>query len=974
MKRLPVSPTQRIEVANALSFSWQGKSMTGLSGDTVASALYANGVRIFSRSLKYHRPRGLFSLDGQSANSLVNVNGECNVTAEMIPLVEGDKVRAQNYLGSVENDWLACMKWFDGFMPAGFYYHRFHKPAFLWPTACKFMRKMAGTGVLDRTRPWPREGYTECFPQCDVAVLGGGPAGMSAALAAADQGLRVILFESRPHLGGFYDWRVVEREGQSLFKRGGDLASRTNAHPNIRDYTHTTAIDVSGGTLVTAIQTGTKNDAFRQCLLQTRPRSIVVATGCLERPLVFEENDKPGVMLPGCAWRLASTYGIMPGTRAVVSIGDDLGIEAALDLANLGLEVVALADLRTGDQDESLLSEAIRRGIPIFKGQGAARASGAKQVESVSLSDLDGKVSGSFDCDLLIASAGQSPVIGPLSTVGSKLAMDAHTGFFLPREMPLRIHCAGRLLGLADVSSIEASGRLAGLQAARDAGRKLSTDKAEKDLATLPGPVAGNRVGYIPSEAKGRKAFICFDEDGSLKTAKQSVAQGFDVPELAKRFGGFGLGPSQGGIPGHNLPLVMSELRGDDTLDLAPTTVRSPLAPVMMAAMVGPQRLLYKRTPMYDQQQKLGAVFEKVGAWKRANRFGQDTACAREIEAVHKTAGMIDVSTLGKFRLYGPDAEKILQRVYISDMSTVAEGKLKYSAMLNDSGMLLDDGVATRVGEGEYYFTTSSARATVTEEWIAYHCRHEEWDYGLVDLTDHLAAINLAGPQSREILSAVTDADLSNAAMPYMGYREILLTGDTPIQLLRIGFLGELSYELHFPASYGPTVWNLLMDAGQGSGLLPIGLEAQNVCRMEKGHVIIGIESEQRVNLVDLGLGFLWDHSDTDSGKIGSPALKFTENQKGRMKLAGIRMDEGESCPGDGAIIVQGDVIKGHICTARQSAAVGASIALVLVADELALPGTPIRIYQNEGHGEAWYSAHVVQTPFYDPEGTKLRS
>jgi sarcosine oxidase subunit alpha len=529
------------------------------------------------------------------------------------------------------------------------------------------------------------------------------------------------------------------------------------------------------------------------------------------------------------------------------------------------------------------------------------------------------------------------------------------------------------MLGLADPAALQASGRLAGLKAAGDTGVPVSLTAAEKELAVLPGPVKGNQVAYIPGDGAGRKSFICFDEDGTLKAAGQSAEQGFDVPELAKRFGGFGLGPGQSGIPGHNLPLVMSNLRGESTEDLIPTTVRSPLIPVLMATVSGHRRSMHKRTPMHAQQEALGALFEKTGTWKRANRFSADAACSKEIDAVHQKAGMIDVSTLGKFRLYGPDAEKILQRVYISNISKVTPGQLKYSAMLNDSGMLLDDGVVTRVGENDYYFTTSSARADASEEWFRYHSRYEDWDFGMVNLTDHLAAINLAGPNSRKILAKLTEADLTNEAFPYMGYREIDLLGDIPVRALRVGFLGELSYELHFPASYGPTVWNLMMDAGTAYGLVPIGLEAQNVCRLEKGHVIIGVETEQRVNLLDLGLGFLWDRADTASRKVGSPALRFTEEQTGRMKLAGLHIDDGQACPGDGAIIVSNDSILGHVCTARKSAAVGKTIALALVHDSLATPGSKIHIYQNEGHGERRFTATVAETPFYDPEGQRLR-
>lgn len=334
---------------------------------------------------------------------------------------------------------------------------------------------------------------------------------------------------------------------------------------------------------------------------------------------------------------------------------------------------------------------------------------------------------------------------------------------------------------------------------------------------------------------QGRKAFVCFDEDGTLKTVRQTMDQGFDQPELAKRFGGFGLGPGQGGIPGHNLPLAMSRLRGESDPVLSPTTVRSPLVPVLMATVSGPGHVTIKQTPMHAVQRDQGAVFERTGAWMRAVRFSGDRSCAAEVKAVRTAVGMIDVSTLGKFRLHGPDALKALQRVYISDMRRVENSKLKYSAMLNDAGMLLDDGLVTRTGENAYFFTTSSARAAETEAWFRYHTRFEDWDFHLVNLTECLAAINLAGPRAREVLSKLTDADLSNHGFPYMGYREIALPEIPQVRALRVGFLGELAYELHFPASYGPALWKRLMAAGADAGIRPIGLEAQNICGLKKG-------------------------------------------------------------------------------------------------------------------------------------------
>ncbi len=974
MMRLAQSETQKINRDKTVSFFWEGRSFTGFEGDSVASALFANGVKIFSRSLKYHRPRGLYSLDGESANTLVNINGECNARSETTPLCEGARVTAQNYWGSVENDRFSILNYFDGFMPAGFYYRRLHKPAFLWSIASKFIRKMAGTGVLDTKRTWDKNNVGEIYPNADVCVIGGGPAGMQAALASADQGLRVIMLEIRSCLGGNYDWRVREYDGESLFARGKILADKVENHKNIRLFKKTSLIDLSGTNQVTAFQTGSNDTENEQQYIHIRPVSVVVATGVMERPLVFEQNELPGIMQVGCAWRLARSYGILPGNKAVFCVGDDLGLEAALDLAESGLEIKAVADQRNEGHDPALVEAITEKGILFFKNYIADSAVGKKHISSVTLSAINGKDSQKFECDLLVASAGLTPLTGPLNTIGAKMKFDEHTGFFLPKQTPFGVHATGRMLGYQNPAAIEAHGALAGLKAAKDAGADISLTETEKTLKGFSGPARGNKIAFSPNIGVGRKSFVCFDEDGTVKSVKQSIDQGFDKPELVKRFGGFGLGPGQGGVPGHNLPLVISQLENDPTSDITPTNTRSPLVPVSMATVAGQNHVLKKFTPIYDEQKSAQTEFIRTGAWMRANRFSNDPDCIKEVTSVRKNAGMIDVSTLGKFRIFGPDALKALQRVYISDMSRVISGKLKYSAMLNTSGAVLDDGVVTKIADNDYYLTTSSAWAAEAESWIRYHTRYDDLDFNVVNLTNTLAAINIAGPKSRQILQKLTDDDVSNNSFPYMGYKEILLKDIVTTKALRVGFLGELSYELHFPASYGPVVWNKLLEVGKESGLIPIGLEAQNICRMEKGHVIIGLETEQNTNLRDLGLGFLWDQKDVENQKVGAPALKFTKEQKERTKLVGLEIDidNGQECPGDGAIIYRENTILGHVCTARKSIALNKVLAMAVVKDPLNAVGNTIHIYQNEGQGEKRFTAKVVPMPFYDPKGLRL--
>jgi sarcosine oxidase subunit alpha len=970
MARLTQLPTLRIEPSQPLSLTYRGRIYQGLKGDTVATALYSHGTRIFSRSIKYHRPRGLYSLDGECANCLMDVNGVPNVRAEKTLLKEGMVVSPQNVVGSPEWDLQGFMDKLSWAMPAGFYYRFFHKPYKLWPFFLSQIRRAAGIGLINPTSRLQGR-FDELYLTADVCVIGGGPAGITAALAAAQQGVRVILLEARPWLGGFFDYRVPEY-GQHgpLYKRARELEGSLIKEANVRVLSHAPMIGFYTNNLVTAFQVGGETDPFDERYIEVRAQSAVVATGCLERPLLFENNDRPGVMQIACAHRLARTWGLLPGTCTVFSVGHDLGLEAAVDLYDLGQDVSCVADCRTTGQDPQLLEALAERKIPVLRGWVASMAHG-KTLKRVTLTTTEGGKTWDVNCDVLVASAGLTPLSGPLSLAQAKMGYDGHTGFFLPKELPPKVHAAGRVLGFHHPESIEASGRLAGLAAAADCGAPVGNvlRETQDGLSQLPGPSRGSKL--IQAPGRGRKAFLCFDEDTTVKHLYQACDMGFDRVELAKRFTAAGTGPSQGGIPGHNLPFLMSEYVGDASEPELPSTVRAPLVTTLMATYSGPRRDLFKRTPLHLVQEKEGAVFRRIGAWKRARYFSRDFTCRQEIENVRNNVGIIDVSTLGKFRLFGPDALKVLQRVYVSDMARIPERRAKYSAMCNEDGCLIDDGVVIKRAENDYYFTSSTARADSTAEWIRYHTRYDDWDYSLVNLTDAFGAINLAGPNARSVLGKLTDADIASAAFPYAAYRELVLAKKIPARVMRLGFLGELSYEIHVPTSYTESLWSLLLEAGREYGIRPFGVEAQNVLRLEKGHVIIGQESEIRTTLHDLGLGFLWSRDKVEAKTVGAPALHFTEHQEGRLKLVGLEMENPYRPPKDGSIVVD-LAIRGYVATARFSFPLQKAVGLALVEDHLAKPGTRLAVFE-DGMGRKRLNAKVVPLPFYDPEGKRLK-
>ena len=970
MKRLYQPLTRLINEGKKISFFWQGKKYTGYQGDTLASALHAAEVKIISRSLKYHRPRGLFSLDGEGVSTVVEVDKMPNTRAETTLIKEGMVAIAQNYVGSLNYDLMGIFDKVSWFMSAGFYYRMFHKPPFLWKKVIGPIRKAAGTGKLDLDHDYSTK-VEERFLHSDVCVIGGGPSGMKAALAAANAGANVILLERRADLGGFYNWRTALINGAPAATRAKNITRQVKENPQIMVLKDTFVMGIWGERQVTAYKRGSAEDTYDEQYIEIMAESVVCCTGCLERPLIFNYNDRPGVMQADCAHRLANQYGVIPGKKLAFSIGDNLGIEAAVDLAKLGVNIVMVTDSRETGYDEALVKELKQLDIPFWPGYAVSSISGYRKIKKALFTDIKTGATTTINCDSVVANAGRSADVRVVSTSGAKLQYDRSTGFFIPESLPEKVFFAGRAKGLEKGYNIEASGYQAGLDAAESIG--FMVDSLRCDMSMKNENYSPCLIAVSPNIGEGNKSFLCFDEDATLKTVKQGVQAGMERTDLAKRFVAVGLGAGQSALPGSNLSLALAKITGKNINNFLPTTIRQPVEPVSLATLSGPNHPIFKVTPLYDNLLKSGAVIQRMGIWKRAKFFSEDTSCRDEVRNVRNNVGITDVSTIGKFRISGPDAHKALERIYINSMDNFKEGMLKYIVALNGDGCLLDDGVAAQIGENDYIFTTSTGYAAKTIEWFRYQSRYEDWNYNLVNLTDQLAGINIAGPNSRKVLEKIVDIDLSTGKFPHNGIRKAHI-GGVDVWLMRVGFVGELAYEIHLPASAAGSLWDLLLEAGKSFNIKPFGQEAQFILRLEKAHVIIGQETESRVNLIDVGMGFAWSKNDTKNRKIGSYALQIAKDQPGRLKLAGFTIDDDAKVPGDGAVIVanESDVI-GNVCSCRYSETLGKAVGLALVEETLSQVGSTLELFEDGMDTKDRIKAIVCKTPFYDPDGLKQK-
>ncbi|MEL7106204.1 MAG: sarcosine oxidase subunit alpha family protein [Pseudomonadota bacterium] len=952
---------RRLDRSKPLSFTFNGKKMQGFQGDTLASALLANGQTLVGRSFKYHRQRGIVTSGPEEPNALINLGKgktfEPNARATTTELFDGLIARSQNHWPSLEWDIGAINDKMARFLPAGFYYKTFIHPRPLWKHVFEpFIRQSAGLGQAPRHRDADR--YEHFNVTVDVLVSGGGIAGLAAALAAGKSGARVLLVEQDAHWGG----RLAdagEIDGQPAQDWVNETVTLLDDMPNVTLKTRTTHSGVYDHGYCLAVQRLTDHapdtDGPRQRLWKIRATRIIVATGAIERPLSFANNDVPGVMLASAVRDYLTDFGVAPGQRVVVVTNNDDAYQTAFAVQDAGLEVAMILDARTAEAP--IVEVAHDRGLKVATGKGIGKVTGRGTVEKITVAGIDGTGAAldEIACDCVAMSGGWSPVVHLWSHAGGKLIWDDAEAMFVPdparaptgADGAAMVLVAGAACGDLGTAEALSTGWTAGVKVATELGYKPHRSvppKAEEVAAALLEPVWLMPRGA--DDTARAKIWLDFQNDVKVSDVQLANREGYESVEHTKRYTTLGMATDQGKLSNINGLAILAEAQGAAIPDVGTTTFRPPYTPLVMGAIGGEARgALFQPvrcSPIHDWHEAQGAHWEPVGQWRRPYAFPKDgetveQAVQREILNTRTNVGLLDASTLGKILVKGPDAGRFLDMLYTGRISTLKPGRCRYGLMCNDNGFLIDDGVVARIDETTFLCHTTTGGAdrihAMMEEWL--QTEWWEWNVYTANITEARAQIAVVGPKARDLLDRLGGMDVSDAALPFMGWADGTLGGFN-VRIYRISFSGELSFEISLDAGQGLAFWHACLDAGADMSIMPYGTEALHVMRAEKGFIMIGDETDGTVIPQDLGLD--WAISKKKDDYLGKRAqMRAHMADPDRWKLVGLETLDGSVLPDGAYAVTAGDnangqrATQGRVTSTYHSPTLGRGIAMGLV-------------------------------------------
>ena len=988
----------RVDRATPIRFTFDGEPYTGFKGDTLASALLSHGVHLVGRSFKYHRPRGFLAAGSEEPNALVSVARDAarvtpNLRMTQVELYEGLDGTSQNRWPRLGFDVGAINSLFSPLFVAGFYYKTFMGPRFIkgarmWADLFEpIIRRAAGLGEPPRL-PDP-DLYAQRFAHCDVLVIGAGPAGIAAALSAARAGSRVILCDENSEMGGSLlaaPMTAIDGRPSGAWLAGvlEELAAaQVVLLPRTQAFGYYNHNFVGLCERLTDHRDVVAPGAPRERMWQVRAGHVILATGATERPLVFPDNDRPGIMLADAARTFLNRYGVRPGTRAVVVTAHDSAYRTAMELAGAGVAIARIVDVRP-DAPAGLAELARARGIATSAGSTIVAVKGALRVSGVTVGQIAGGSATDFEqvaCDLVLMSGGWTPAVHLFSQSRGKLRFDDATQTFVPGTPAQAQSSVGACNGGWGIAAALREGDAAGARASGPGGRRSYAVEGD-DVEDRGGFVGALPHGRDPSRVK---AFVDFQNDVTAKDIKLAVREGFRSIEHVKRYTTTGMATDQGKTSNMNALAIAAGAQGKTIPEVGLTTFRQPYTPVTFGTFAGPSRGdLFdpvRETPTHAWAVRKGARFEDVGLWKRAHYFpqtGEDmhAAVARECRVVRQVAGIFDGSTLGKIEVVGPDAAEFLNRLYTNSWSKLEPGRCRYGLMLTESGFVMDDGVVGRIAADRFHVTTTTGGAPRVLNHMEDYLQTEfpELNVWLTSTTDQWAVIAVQGPRARDIIAPLVEGiDLSAAALPHMSVREGRICG-VPTRLFRVSFTGELGFEINVPSDYGQAVWEAVWARAEPLGAVAYGTESMHVLRAEKGYIIVGQETDGTVTPDDLGMGWAVAKSKPDFvGKrsLGRPDLVAP----GRKQLVGLSTATG-SVLEEGAQIVPvaapapGIHAIGHVTSSYWSPTLRRPIALALVEGGRSRMGETLYIPMAGGSIPAKVTAPV----FLDPEGARLNA